>query len=74
MTLTGKISLTRLRLDSGGYVSSGFYKGRYFGTGAPVYEAQDEDGNFVFIRASDRNDAKRLLKSDKSHHVTGFYR
>lgn len=74
MTLTGKISLFRLPLDSQGYVKSGGNEGRYFGVGAPVFEAQDDDGNYVYLRAVDRKSAKDLLKADKSHHVTGFYR
>lgn len=51
---TGRVSVTRERLNSGGYTRQGVY----FGVGSPLYFFQDEDGaHSDYIRASDRQDA-----------------
>lgn len=53
-----KYNLSRVRLNSGGYTSSG----KYYGIGAPLYEAYNpETGESLVFRAADRNAAK--------HHV-----
>jgi hypothetical protein len=56
----GKIYLRRVRLDSGGYDSGG----AYWGLGAPLWEAMDQDGNGRIFRARDRATAKVLICDD----------
>jgi hypothetical protein len=51
------ISLRRVRLDRGGYDENG----RYFGVGQPLFIA-DADTEWEFLRARDRDDAKRKLR------------
>jgi len=54
-----KYTLQRVRLDRGGYTSSG----RYYGTGAPLYEAYNpETGESLVFRAADRATAKRHVE------------
>jgi hypothetical protein len=48
----------RVRLDRGGYTSSG----RYFGTGAPLYRVSDADGHIdEYVRASSAAEARRKI-------------
>ena len=57
--LTGKLTLRRIRLDSGGYDPNG----TYFGTGEPLYWVANEETTIDYvIRASDREDAKRIVR------------
>ena len=56
----GRLYLRRVRLDSGGYDCGG----AYWGLGAPLWEALDQDGNGRIFRARDRTDAKRLICQD----------
>lgn len=51
------VRLFRVRLDSGGYDDGG----AYWGHGAPLWCAEDEDGNRKFIRASSRERAALML-------------
>lgn len=54
-----KITLRRVRLDSGGYDSNG----TYFGTGEPLYWAADDAGDYdATFRAADRNAAKAIVR------------
>lgn len=60
-----KFSLTRVRLDKGGYTSSGYY----FGNGLPLYWYSSEDndpetGYLIegYIRASTRANAKMQVR------------
>lgn len=57
-----KFRLTRLRLNNGGYDSSG----SYWGVGQPLYYYEDydtnEDGEDGHLRADDREHAKARLK------------
>jgi hypothetical protein len=60
----GKVRLARVRLDSGGYDSGG----AYWGTGVPLWRAECDytDGSEsvdYFLRAADRESAKRELQS-----------
>ena len=56
---TGKVSVRRERLNSGGYTSDGVY----FGIGSPLYFIQDEDGiHDDYVRASDREDAVEIAR------------
>lgn len=55
---SGKITLQKIRLDSGGYDPGG----AYWGVGRPLYWAVDEDGNALFFRASNRDAAKAYLR------------
>lgn len=48
--VSGNVTLEQVRLDQGGYDSGG----AYWGTGSPLWVAEDEDGNQEFLRASDR--------------------
>lgn len=58
--VSGKVTLERMRIDSGGYDSGG----AYWGTGEPLWRAQDEDGNEQFFRAKDRKAAEAELGDD----------
>lgn len=65
-----KFYLRRVRLNSGGYDSDGYY----WGTGIPLYRYwNDEEGIDYEIRAYDRTDAKAkiLLRLD---YMARFYR
>lgn len=54
----GKLTLRRMRLDSGGYDKNG----TYFGHGAPLYWVADEGGLIDYmLRASDRECARNLV-------------
>ena len=55
---SGKLTLQRVRLDSGGYDSNG----TYFGMGAPLFWYASDDGEIdAVLRASDREAAKREI-------------
>lgn len=63
-----KVHLEKVRIDSGGYDSGG----AYWGTGLPLYVAWSEDESGVsrmFIRASNRNDAKNKLPEGIKFYV-----
>lgn len=56
---TGRVSVRRERLNSGGYTRDGVY----FGVGEPLYFAQDDDGHYsVYYRATDREDAVAIAR------------
>ena len=58
--LEGKIHLTRVALDSGGYDPGG----AYWGTPRTLWLAEDEEGRTMYFRAPDRAAAKlHVLKS-----------
>lgn len=63
-SLSGKVRLSRVRLDNGGYDSGG----AYWGLGEPLWWAEDHDGNERFFRAPTREAAKAQLPGCK------FYR
>lgn len=52
--------LRRVRLNQGGYTD----RSKYFGTGAPLYEYQDQETGDIFdqVRAYDRQDAIARIK------------
>lgn len=57
-----KVSLTRVRLNNGGYDSTGYY----FGIGMPLFCAVWEDETEChshYLRAYDRDDAKEQVKA-----------
>lgn len=57
---SNRVSLTRVKLNRGGYDS----RGEYFGSGAPLWSASDDNGEFYeMFRAVDRRTAKALLLS-----------
>ena len=59
---TGKVSVRREYLNSGGYTRDGVY----FGIGEKLYYIADEDGIFTeYIRASRREEAVEMAR--------GFY-
>ena len=62
-----KLHLERVRLNSGGYDPGG----AYWGQGAPLYVAWG-DGQEMFLRASDREEAKEIAKGVFKH--AEFYR
>jgi len=64
----GKISLRRVPINSGGYDTGG----AYWGLGAPLWEAMDQDGNGRIFRAHDRAAAKVAIRADFPDAV--FYR
>lgn len=54
-----KITLQRVRLDSGGYDSAG----AYWGHGEPLFWAADDSGAYdSTFRADDRDDAKAIVR------------
>jgi hypothetical protein len=56
---TGKWSLCRVRIDSGGYDNGG----AYWGHGAPLWQACTDDGESeLFFRASSREAAKAHIR------------
>jgi hypothetical protein len=55
--LTGKVSLVRVRLDSGGYDKGG----AYWGAGIPLYCATDAHGCVRYMRSVSRESAKKAL-------------
>ena len=67
--LEGKVSLVRVRLDSGGYDKGG----GYWGTGTPLWFAEDAEGNSTYFRSDSRESAKDKLIKEHSL-ITSFYR
>lgn len=75
---TGKVYLTRVRLDRGGYDS----RGRYFGVGRPLYLAYSDEYDWSeYVRADTREQAKEEVRQAarrSSHWPSGvevsFYR
>jgi hypothetical protein len=65
---SARLYLRRVRLDSGGYDSGG----AYWGIGAPLWVAMDQDGDCIFLRASTRNAAKMQILKDMED--AQFYR
>lgn len=64
-----KVTLKRVRLNSGGYDAQGVY----YGTGAPLYWAWNNDGSLdVTFRAHNREAAKEHVRSMLSS--ARFYR
>lgn len=69
----GKLTLRRIRIDSGGYDSNG----TYFGFGAPLYwyACEDENGETIIddmIRADSREGAKEKIRA--KYPNARFYR
>lgn len=59
--LAGKVKLQRLRFVDGDYDSGG----AYWGSGAPIWVAEDRNGARAYVRASNREKAKaELLKEN----------
>lgn len=54
----------RLRLNNGGYTSSG----TYYGLGAPLYECFNAR-EYLVLRASDRQDAIAQLRNHIPHKI-----
>lgn len=53
-----RIHLQRIPLDNGGYDRGG----AYWGLGAPLYAYDDEEGDWSYLRARSRDDAKRQIR------------
>jgi hypothetical protein len=66
--LIGVTRLNKVALNGGGYDSGG----AYWGTGEPLWCAQDSEGNELFLRSATRATAKAALK--KAHPRVRFYR
>jgi hypothetical protein len=65
----GKVSLVRLRLDSGGYDAGG----AYWGHGAPPWSAMSSCGKVdMTMRAASRDAAKAKVR--EAHPLVRFYR
>lgn len=63
-----KVSLRRVRLDSGGYDNGG----AYWGIGTPLYWAASDGGEVdMWFRASDRHAAKGVVR--EKHPGATFY-
>jgi hypothetical protein len=64
-----KVSLRRVRINSGGYDDSGYY----WGIGQRLYHAAFEDGQSdLYFRADNREDAKLAVLANRPDSV--FYR
>jgi len=59
LTLTGRLSLHRVRLNAGGYDDTG----AYYGVGQPVYICFDVADNLIEFRARDRAAAKAHVRA-----------
>lgn len=59
-----KMYLVRVRINGGGYDSSG----KYWGVGVPLYRAWNDDGEETYVRAYTREKAKACFPGVK------FYR
>lgn len=58
-SFTGKVYIQKQRLNQGGYTDDGIY----FGTGEPLYFAQDEEGLWDgYFRASCRAEAVEIMR------------
>lgn len=67
-----KTTLIRIKLDAGGYTSTGLY----FGRGLPVYWYAMPDGNTYiedYIRARDRDAAKAEVVAKHPKRRVEFY-
>jgi len=67
-TLFGKVRLSRVEMR-GDYDSGG----AYWGLGAPLYCAQDDGGNEIYFRATNRDGAKAKLLAQFGDKIS-FYR
>ena len=57
-TFTGKLTIKRTKIDSGGYDKNG----TYFGIGNPLFWVSDDDGDVDYmIRAYDREEARNKV-------------
>lgn len=65
---TQRVYLRRVRLCSGGYASGG----AYWGIGAPLWEALQDDFTY-YLRAPSREAAKRRMR-EEFHDEMKFYR
>lgn len=66
---SGKVYLSRVRLDSGGYD----HHGRYWGIGAPLFVAYDNSGE-EYVRACCRKHAARILNIPRDRLARPFPR
>ena len=55
--LEGKCRLQRVHFIDGAYDNGG----AYWGMGLPLYVAEDCEGNQAFVRAKNREEAKKIL-------------
>ncbi len=58
---TDKLHLNRVRLDSGGYDPGG----AYWGGGTPLYRVENDEGEQRYLRARDREAAKKEFPKAK---------
>jgi hypothetical protein len=65
----GRVYLSRVYLNSGGYDADG----AYWGIGAPLWRAMDQDGREYFLRAKSRDTAKDILREEFGADIR-FYR
>lgn len=54
-----RLHLQRIRINSGGYDAGG----AYWGLGAPLYAYNSGDGDWRYLRARDRADAKTKIRN-----------
>jgi ribosomal protein L20 len=65
-----KYTLRHQRLNSGGYTSTGYY----FGNGQRLYwYCSDNQIHHGYLRAIDRKDAKRKIRSQYINQTVTFY-
>ncbi len=67
-TSGGRLYLTRVRLDRGGYERDG----TYWGVGTPLWAVRDWDRGIHYLRANDREAAKRVVRANCPNAT--FYR
>jgi len=55
----GALDVSRVHLNRQGYATDAHIRGRYFGTGQPVWEVMSDDSDiWFFIRAADKRQAR----------------
>jgi hypothetical protein len=70
--ISGKCKLQKCPMIDGGAYDNG---GAYWGIGYnPLWVCQDLDGGFFFVRAKNRNEAKKLIQEDMRADDVSFYR
>ena len=68
--IVGKCRLQKVVMYDGCYDKGG----AYWGMGTQLWVCEDSDGSQMFVRASTRIEAKKLIVEDMLSHDVTFYR
>ena len=69
--IAGKCKLQKCPLVDGGAYDKG---GAYWGIGETLWVCVDNDGSQFFVRAKDRETAKKLIQNDMLSYDVTFYK